>query len=100
MQVEALFTTSGRPFPTNLVQAAPFSVLKELVRQSDAVTVLSDQIVGSELRDGLLVAIPLREKVAPRMFGIHLLRDRQLSPLASRFIDVTRQLAPSFEIRR
>lgn len=98
MQVEALFTTSGRPFPTNLVQAAPFSVLKELVRQSDAVTVLSDQIVGSELSDGLLVAIPLKEKVAARLFGIHVLRERGLSPLASRFIAIARQLAPAFEI--
>ena len=100
MQIEALFTTHGRPFPANLVQAAPFGVLKEIVRQSDGVTVLSDQIVSSELVEGTLVAIPLKEKIAVRLFGIHTLKERRLSPLAARFIEITKSLAPSYEIAR
>ncbi len=100
MQIEALFTTNGRPFPANLVQAAPFGVLKEIVRQSDGVTVLSDQIVSSELAEGSLVAIPLKEKIAVRLFGIHTVKGRRLSPLAARFIEITTSLAPSYEIAR
>lgn len=98
MQVEALFTVNGRPFPTSLVQASPFSVLKEIVRQSDGVTVLSDQIVSSELADGSLVAIPLKERMAVRLFGIHRLRERRLSTLATRFIEIATELAPAYEI--
>ena len=97
-QIEALFTTHGEPFPTNVVEALPFSVLKEIVRRSDCVTVLSDQIVGPDLADGTLVAIPLKEKLADRVFGLHLLQGRTLNTLGTRFVELAKALAPDYEV--
>lgn len=97
MQMEALFMTNGRPFPSNIIEAAPFSVLKEIVRRSDGVTVLSDQISRSELREGRLVAIPLTEKIAQRVFGLHFLAQRSLNPLARRCLDLAQELAPDYD---
>lgn len=98
MLLEALFTTNGRPFPTNIIEAAPFSVLKEIVRRSDGVTVLSDQIAASELRESLLVAIPLKEQIAPRVFGLHFLGQRLMNPLARRFLQLARETASDYDI--
>lgn len=98
MQIEALFTTSGRPFPSNIIEAAPFSVLKEIVRRSDGVTILSDQIVRSELHDGALIAIPLKQQIAVRTFGLQVLKDRQLGTLASRFVDLAKAVAADYEM--
>lgn len=98
MQIEALFTANGRPFPGNIIEAAPFSVLKEIVRRSNGVTVLSDQIVRSELHDGALIAIPLKEQIAVRTFGLQVLKSRQLGTLANRFIELAKAVAPDYEM--
>jgi LysR family pca operon transcriptional activator len=97
-QIEALFTTSGELFPVNVVEALPFSVLKEIVRRSDCVTVLSDQIVGPDLADGSLVAIPLKEKLTDRVFGLHRSRSRKLNTLGARFVELAKELAPEYEV--
>lgn len=97
-QIEALFTTHGEPFPTNVVEALPFSVLKEIVRRSDCVTVLSDQIVGPDLADGTLVAIPLKEKLADRVFGLHRLQSRTMNALGTRFVELAKALGPDYEV--
>jgi len=97
-QIEALFTIHGEPFPGNVVEALPFSVLKEIVRRSDCVTVLSEQIVGPDLADGTLVAIALKEKLADRVFGLHRLQGRTLNALGTRFVELAQALAPDYEV--
>lgn len=98
MQIEALFTANGRPFPNNIIEAAPFSVLKEIVRRSDGVTILSDQIVRSELLDGALIAIPLQEQIAVRTFGLQVLKHRKLGALADRFVELAKLVSPEYEM--
>ncbi|QEL27022.1 LysR family transcriptional regulator (plasmid) [Bosea sp. F3-2] len=95
--VEALFTTAGLTFPTRIVRAAPFGVLKEIVRRTDGITILSHQIVRSELEDGSLVALPLREQPARRVFGLRTLKQRPTSALARRFIEIAREKAAHYD---
>lgn len=96
--LEALFVTTRLAFPTNVVQAAPFGVIKEMIRQSDGVTLLSDQIIGPELRDGTLHAIPLKEQTALRLFGLQTLEGRQLNPLGQRFCELAVEAAHDYDI--
>jgi LysR family transcriptional regulator, pca operon transcriptional activator len=95
--LDALFAAVGMPMPANTVQAFPFGVLKELLRQTDGLTVLSSQIVQAELAAGSLVAIPLVEPVAVRSFGLQFLSDRPMNALAARFRAVAFEIAPAFD---
>jgi DNA-binding transcriptional LysR family regulator len=95
--VEALLATAGLPMPANSIQASPFGVLKELLRLTDGLTLLSDQIVRPELATGSLIAIPLREPVAVRSFGLQLLKDQPMNSLAARFKDLAIELGPQFD---
>jgi LysR family pca operon transcriptional activator len=95
--IEALFTVCGLSFPSNTIQAAPFGVLKEIVRRTEGLTILSHQIVRSELEDGSLVAIPLRQQPAKRVFGLRTLKGRPLSPLAQRFMQIARDKAARYD---
>ncbi|MDR6820341.1 LysR family pca operon transcriptional activator [Neorhizobium sp. 2083] len=92
-QIEALFTTNGIPFPANLVEAAPFSVLKAIVERSDGVSILSDQFLRDEIRRGILTAIPLAEHIATRQFAMQKIAGRQLNLLGQRFVSAARDLA-------
>jgi DNA-binding transcriptional LysR family regulator len=98
LQLEALFVTAGQPLPPNRIEAAPFAILKRIVRKCDAVTLLSDQIVRPELEEGALVAIPLVEQPALRRFGLHRLPDRGLNRLATRFVEIALALAPGYDV--
>jgi len=98
LQIEALFTTHGLPFPTNVIEAAPFGVLKEVVRRSSGVTILSDQIVRSELLSGALIAIPLNAQIAERTFGLQMLKGRELGALAHRFVEIATRVAPDYSM--
>ncbi len=97
-QVEALFTTLGLAFPTRVVQASSFGIIKDIVRNSDGITLLSEQIVGAELREGSLIALPLQETVGHRVFGMQVIKDRKLSPLGERFCAITQEIAADFDI--
>ncbi|WP_117196017.1 LysR family transcriptional regulator [Rhizobium terrae] len=92
-QIEALFMTNGIPFPANLVEAAPFSVLKAIVERSDGVSILSDQFLRDEIRRGILTAIPLAEHIASRQFAMQKIAGRQLNSLGKRFVAVATELS-------
>jgi len=98
LQMEAIFATYGLPFPENRIEAAQFSILKQIVHKSDAVTLLSDQIVREDLDKGTLVAIPLVERVGVRRFGLHTLASRKPNPLAARFIEMVLASARDYAI--
>lgn len=96
--IDSIFSVVGFPRPRNLIEVAPFGVLKEIVKQSDGLTILSDQIVRAELIEGTLIALPLQETIAPRLFGIHRLASRMPSPIAARFAQLARQSAASLRM--
>ncbi|MBP2563261.1 LysR family pca operon transcriptional activator [Neorhizobium galegae] len=90
--IDSGFMVTGLPVPQNLIEAAPFGVLKEIVKQTDGVTILSDHIVRAELAEGSLVTVALAERMTPRVFGIHRLKSRDPSPVAKRFIEIAKQI--------
>ncbi len=92
-QIEALFMINGLAFPANLVEAAPFSVLKAIVERSDGVSILSDQFLRDEIRRGILTAIPLAEHIATRKFAMQKIAGRQLNLLGQRFVSAARDLS-------
>ena len=101
-QLEALFATNGVPFPANLVEAAPFSVLKAIIQRSDAVSILSDQFLRDDIRSGALSAIPLKEHLASRRFAMQKLAGRELNALGKQFVETAREIATStsLELKR
>lgn len=97
-QVEALFTTNGIPFPERVVEAASLHTLARIVRNSDAVTVGSEQIVADPVEFGELKSIRLRDAVADRTFGIHRHREREMDHVGKLFLDLALEMGPKFDV--
>lgn len=95
-QIEALFTTSGISFPRKMVQAASIIALMRVVRQTDAISLISEQLVRDELDQGILHCIDIDDHVAPRIFGIHTHSKRKLSNLGNVFCDLAKEASPRF----
>ncbi len=95
-QIEALFTANGIPFPQRTVQAASIDVLKNIVRQSDAVTLAAELIVRDEVARGQLSCIDIAEPVAVRVFGLHTREKKELGDLGELFCQLVTEQAPEY----
>jgi len=98
-QIEALLTANGIPYPQRAVHAASIHVLTQIVSQSDAVTLASEQVVRDDLQRGDLTGIPLTESAAPRQFSLQTRHNRDLSDLGKLFCDLTVELAAKYDMR-
>jgi len=98
-QVEALYTTSGLTFPKRIIQTASIATLLRIVRMSDAISFLSEQLILDELEHGLLECVEISHSLAPRIFGLLTHKDRMLSNLAKLFCKIAADQAPNFEVR-
>lgn len=96
MQLESTFVAAGRPLPEAIVYTSSFAILKEVVIQSDAVTLVPRQIVRSDLERRQLVRIPLKEPVGLRTFGMRLIKGRTMSPAGARFVEHLTALGADF----
>lgn len=96
VQLESTFVASGARLPEAVVYTSSFAILKEVVIQSDAVTLVPRQIVRSDLERRQLVRIPIEEPVGLRTFGMRLIKDRKLSGTGARFVEHLKELAPDF----
>ena len=92
-QLEALFLMAGVQWPTVCVTTNSMVALKTVVMHSDAVTIMPEQLVALERDAGRLRCIRLRESGEPRAIGFKWRRDRELSPLALRFVAAVRAVA-------
>lgn len=92
-QIESLFAMTGIPFPTAAITCDSLSLLKEVVRQTNGVTVLPHPAIAAERKAGTLTIVPLDVPRAPRTFGIMRLRTRPTSPLADAMISALRSVA-------
>lgn len=99
MQIEALFTANGIPFPQRVVEAASIHTLTRIVRSSDAVTVASEQIVWGAFEFGAVGLIELEDPVAVRVFGLHTHQQRELGNLGQLFCELTVQIAPTYSTK-
>lgn len=87
-QIEALYVTNGWPFPKRIIQTASISTLLKIVRMTDAISLLSEQLISEELAQGVMKCTEISHPLAPRMFGILTRRDRMPSNLAKLFCQV------------
>lgn len=97
-QIQALFTTNGIPFPDRVIEAASLHILARIVRNSDAVTVGSEQITTDPMQFGELKSIRLSDAVADRTFGLHRHRERELGHIGQLFCGLATEMAPRFEV--
>lgn len=84
-QIEALYVTKGWAFPERVIQSASIATLLKTVRMTDAISLLSEQLILDELELGLMKCVEIDHPLAPRVFGILTRNDRALSNLGSLF---------------
>lgn len=95
-QIEALYTTNGLEFPKRIIQSASIVALLRIVRMSDAISLLSEQLIQDELKYGTLECVEISHSLTPRVFGLLTRPDRELSNLAKLFCKVANEQAGSF----
>lgn len=84
-QIEALYVTNGWSFPKRVIETSSISTLLKIVRMTDAVSLLSQQLICDELELGTLKCIEIDHPIAPRVFGVLTRNNRTLSTLARLF---------------
>lgn len=87
-QIEALYVTNGWVFPKRVIETASIATLLKTVRKTDAISLLSAQLILDELELGLMTCIEIKHALAPRVFGIVTRDDRMLNNLAKLFCQV------------
>jgi DNA-binding transcriptional LysR family regulator len=92
-QLEALFIVAGVPWPANAIVTNSMVALKSIVMHGDGVAIMPWQLVSLERRAGLLHCMNLVEAGAARALGLSRARDRELPPVAQRFVNAIRKCA-------
>ena len=96
-QIEALFTTSGLSFPEKTIQTASIATLLRAVRMSDAISLVSEQLILDDLAQGTLSCVQISHSLAPRIIGLYTHNDRIISNLGRLFQQISIDIAPQFE---
>jgi len=92
-QIEALYITNGWAFPKRTIRTASIATLLKTVRMTDAISLLSEQLIVDELELGLMKCVEINHQLAPRVFGILTRNDRSLSNLAKTFCQAAKDQA-------
>ena len=87
-QIASLFINAQVAEPRNVIRCDSLLTTKAIVRMTNRVTILPRHVVDAELSVGILRAIELRDVTFQRRIGIRALVEVELSPLASRIIEV------------
>jgi len=85
-QIEAMFLNAGVPVPQQAIRSDSIALTKEIVRQSDHVTILPHRVVATELANGEFRQVMLRTGSPTRTVGVRMLRERAQMPLADNLI--------------
>ncbi len=91
--VDRLFEKS-KVSPHILTEANNTELIKNMVQRGEGISFLSRIAVSKELEEGKLVALFLEENQIALDIDIAYLKNRALSPAASVFLNVLRELAP------
>lgn len=87
-QISSLFVGAQVREPSNVIRCDSLLTTKSIVRTSDRITILPRGVVEAELSVGVLRAIEIRDVTFQRRIGIRALKGIELTPLATRFIEV------------
>jgi LysR family transcriptional regulator, regulator for genes of the gallate degradation pathway len=90
-QIEALFVTAGIKLPAAVLTCGSFTAYREVLRNTNYVSILPRHVVGLEVKAGVLKSIPLRNKAMSRHIGMRTLRSRQPSPIGQLFMAALRE---------
>ena len=90
-QIDALFINSDAALPGNAISCDSLLTTKSIVRSSDYITILPNEVVKSELENGSLRAIKIEGIAFQRKVGLLWLAERKLPAIAQAFIDHTVQ---------
>ncbi|NIC07176.1 LysR family transcriptional regulator [Billgrantia bachuensis] len=93
------FNTLGITPPTPVVEAGNLGVIRDLLRDSDRLALISPYQVHYEVQDGHLAYLPLRLQGPPRAIGLTMREDsapsQALRALRSALIMASRALSPT-----
>ncbi len=88
--VDALFVSSNTPVPRNVIRCDSLLTTKAIVRDTDYVTILPREVVGTELAIGELRALQIEGADFERKVGFLWLREHPLDALATAFLEHAR----------
>lgn len=90
---DTLFSDRDIATPTRLVETSSQILIRELLRGSDRLTLISTHQVEHELRQGILSVIPFSLSHTRRPIGITVRRDWQPTPTQSHFLEMLKEAA-------
>ncbi len=90
-RLSVVFAEQGLTLPQQDVETASLPAITSLLRLSDMVSVLADEVVDADVRAGLLTKLPVTLPLRLGAAGIVTRRDRALSPPAQRLLGVLRE---------
>lgn len=88
-----LFLEAGLDVPHRLVETSSQMLIRELLRGSDFLTLISSHQIEHELQEGILEVLPYPLEHTHRPIGLTLRRDWRPTPLQSEFLDRLRAAA-------
>lgn len=88
--IESALASSGLPMPTQTIFCGSVTLIKSLVRNDDAITLISDHVIEPEASMGWIKRIALRDRLEPRTISIRRLKDSRPTPLVGRFLECLR----------
>ncbi len=86
-QVDALFVSAKAPLPVNVIRSDSLLTTKAIVKETDYVTILPREVVKTELENGVLREIRIREAMFERKVGLMWLKERPLYGHTKAFVD-------------
>lgn len=92
-QLEAVFLSAGVPLPRTILRCDALATMKDTVRRAGFLTLLPASVVETEVKAGLMRAVPLRDGPPPRRLAIWRMRGDDLSAAAARFIALAQALS-------
>ena len=90
---EALFEQHDIKPPQRLVETSSQILIRELLRGSDRLTLISTHQIEHELNTGLLSVLPVTLEHTRRAIGITLRQNWQATPSQMQFLDILREQA-------
>jgi len=99
-RLAVIFTEHGLSLPTHGVETAALPVITSVLRETDMVSVLADEVVQAECEAGVLKRLPASLPLQLGSAGIVTLRGQPLTPAASTALGVLRDVADLSGVNR
>ncbi|NVK43115.1 MAG: LysR family transcriptional regulator [Oceanospirillaceae bacterium] len=93
---DSLFVDKGLPTPHRLVETSSQILIRELLRGSDRLTLISTHQIEHELRAGILGVVPFALSHTRRPIGITLRQNWQPTPTQRKFLEMLRDAASRY----